>query len=155
MEDEEKKILIFCAGHPFKKDAGFGFHVSKALEKIQLPGNVEFIEVGESASEFPHEIEGKDKLIVVDVFQTNGKPGTIVRLKIEEVPVTVNGVTDVPKLHLLETLEEISISGKYPETLFIGVVPKDIKSTSPQLTPEVESKIPEVIDLIMKEITKK
>jgi len=153
MERNEKNILILCADYPFKRDAGFGFHVAKVLEKMQLPENVEFIEVGESASEFPHEIEGKDKLIVVDVFQTNGEPGTIVRLKPEEVPIIVNGITDVPKLHLLDTLAQISISGKCPETIFIGVVPKDIKTTSSQLTPEVENKIPEVIDLILKEVS--
>lgn len=153
MESEEKNILILCAGHPFKRDAGFGFHVAKVLEKMQLPGNVEFVEVGESASEFPHVIDGKDKLIIVDVFQIKDEPGTIVRLRPEEVPITVDGVTDVSKLHLLELLEEISISGKCPETLFIGVVPKDIRTTSPQLTPEVESKIPEVIDLILKEVS--
>jgi len=155
MESEKKNILILCAGHPFSSDAGFGFYVAKVLEKMELPGNVEVLEVGESASEFPYLIEGKDKMIVVDVFQTKDKPGTIVRLKPDEVPVTVNGVTDVAKFHLMDTLAQINISGKCPETIFIGVVPNDIKTTSPQLTPEVESKISEIIDLIMREITKK
>ena len=50
--------------------------------------------------------------------------------------------------------EEITVSGKCPETVFVGVVPKnvDAETPSPQLTPEVERRIPEVIDLIMKEI---
>jgi hydrogenase maturation protease len=151
----EKNILILCTGYPFTTDTGFGFLVSKVLQKMQLPENVEFLEVGESASEFPHIIEGKDKLIIIDVFQTKGKPGTIVRLKPEEVPVTVDGVTDVAKFHLMETLEQIKLSGKFPETIFLGVIPKDTKTehAQPQLSPEVESKIPEVIDLIMKEIS--
>jgi hydrogenase maturation protease len=154
MEKEEKNILILCTGYPFTTDRAFGFYVFKVLEKMKLPENVDLMEVGESASEFPYLIEGRDKLIVVDVFQTKDEPGTIVRLKLEEIPLTVNGVTDVAKFHLVETLEQIIISGKCPETIFIGVVPKDIKTTSPQLqlTPVVESKIPEVIELIMKEI---
>jgi Ni,Fe-hydrogenase maturation factor len=36
--------------------------------------------------------------------------------------------------------------------VFIGVVPREINVTSENLTPEIESKIPEVIDMIMKEI---
>ena len=154
METEKKNTLLLCTGYPFESDNGFGFHVAKVLEKMQLPDNVAFREVGESASMMPYLIEGKDKMIVVDVFQINDKPGTIVRLKPNEVPFTVNGVTDVAKFHLLETLDQIRISGgKCPETIFIGVVPKDIKTESLQITPEIESKIPEVIDLIMKEIT--
>lgn len=150
---KKKNILILCTGYPFETDRGFGLRVAKVLEKKQLPENVEFLEVGESASMIPSFIEGKDKMIVVDVFQTNDKPGAIVRLKPEEVPVTVEGVTDVSKFHLLETLEQIRISGKCPETIFIGVVPKDVKTTGSQLTPEIESKVPEVVELIMEEIT--
>lgn len=147
-----KSILILCAGYPYACDEGFGYHVAKVLENMNLPENVECLEVGGSASEFPYFIDGKDKMIVVDVFRAQGEPGTILRLKPEEVPITVDGVTDVPKFHLMETLEQIRISGKCPETLFIGVVPKDVKTTGLQLTPEIESKIPEVVELIMEEI---
>lgn len=147
-----KSILILCGGHPFACDEGFGYHVAKRLWEMELPENVECMECGHSASEVPHVIDGKDKMIFVDVFQTKDKPGTIVRYEPHEVPLTVNGVTDVPKLHLMELLHEIKVSGKCPETVFIGVVPKDIQTLSEKLTPEIESKIPEVIDLIMKEI---
>ena len=149
-----ESILILCTGYPYTCDTGFGYHVAKALEKMDLPENVECVEVGESASEFPHLIDGMDKMIVVDVFQTKDEPGTIVCLRPEEVPVTVDGVTDVAKFHLMETLEQIRMSGKCPETLFIGVVPKDVKTLGMQLSREIESKIPEVIDLIMEEISK-
>ena len=150
-----KSILILCTGYPYTCDTGFGYHVWKVLEKMKLPENVECLEVGESASEFDYLIDGRDKMIVVDAFQTKEEPGTIVRLKPDEVPVTVDGATDLGKFHLMETLEQINISGKCPETLFIGVVPKDTTDTpNPQLTPEIESKIPEVIDLVMEEVNK-
>jgi hydrogenase maturation protease len=123
---------------------------------MELPENVECLEVGESASEFDYLIDGRDKMIVVDAFRTKDDPGTIVRLKAEEVPVTVDGVTDLGKYHLMDTLEQITLSGKCPETLFVGVAPKDTQThtSTPQLTPEIEAKIPEVIDVILKEINK-
>jgi len=152
MEGIIKSVLILCTGYPYTCDTGFGYHVAKVLEEMDLPENVECIEVGESASEFPHLIDGMDKMIVVDVFQINAEPGTIVCLSPEEVPVTVNGVTDVAKFHLIETLEQIKMSGNCPETLFIGVVPKDVHTPDIQLSPEIESKIPEVIKLIMEKI---
>jgi hydrogenase maturation protease len=152
MEGKKKTILILCAGHPLRGDMAFGYRVAKILEKMQLPENVEVIEVGEAASEFPHLIEGKDKLIVIDVFRTKDETGTIVRFRPEEVPVTVNGVTDVAKYHLMETLWEISVSGKCPETIFIGVVPENTETVSSLLASVIEARIPEVVDLIMKEI---
>jgi len=148
----EKNILIFCCGYPWATDMAFGYHVSKVLEKMTLPDNVEFMEVGGSACMAPAYVEGMDKFIVVDVFKVHAEPGTVVRLKQEEVPITVNGKTDMDKFHLIEMLEQISISGKCPETIFIGVVPKDTRTLGEKLTPVVKKQIPKVIDLIMKEI---
>jgi len=99
---------------------------------------------------------GKDKLIVVDVFETGDTPGTIVKLKPEEVSLRIGQGSDMGKFHLMETLEEIQISGKCPETIFVGVVPKDVETITPKpsLTPEIEKRVPEVVDLIMEEISK-
>lgn len=148
----QKNILILCCGHPFFTDNGFGFHVAKALEKRGLPGNVDLMEVGFSACMVPHVIEGKDKLIIVDVFHTNDKPGTVVHLKQEEVPILVNGKTDTSKWHLMETLNGMRLLGDCPETVFIGLVPIDTETESEKLSPEVEGKVPIVVDMILKEI---
>lgn len=147
-----KNILLLCTGYPFTTDSGFGHHVAKVLEKMKLPDNVEFMDVGESACMMLSVIDGMQKLIVVDVFETGAPPGTLVRLKSEEVPLTVDGLTDVPKFHLIETLEQIRLIGKCPETIFIGVVPKDTTTESKELTPQIEKRIPEVVEMIFKEI---
>jgi hydrogenase maturation protease len=149
-----KNILILCTGYPYTCDTGFGYHVSRVLQEMELPENVECLEVGESACEIPHLIDGKDKMIVVDVFHTEDEPGTILRLRPGQVPLRLGTGSCMGKFHLFETLEEIRISGKCPETIFVGVVPKDIETQTPdpRLTPEIESKLSEVIDLIMKEI---
>jgi hydrogenase maturation protease len=151
-----KSILILFCGHPHACDDGFGYHVYQVLEKMDLPENVELLECGYSASESVWIIDGKDKMIVVDVFRSSHKePGTIVHMQREEVELTVNGSTDVPKYHLMEILDEINISGgKSPETVFIGVVPKEQNKKSEVCTPEVDEKIPEVVDMILQEINK-
>jgi hydrogenase maturation protease len=148
----KKNILILCCGYPYQTDKGFGYHVSKQLEKMNLPENVELMEVGESASMIPAFIADVEKLIVIDYFQTKDKPGTTVRLKTEEVPVTVDGLTDIAKSHFMDTLGHLKVIGKCPETIFIGVVPQDIQTESLSLTPEIEDKIPKVIDMILAEI---
>ena len=147
-----KKILILCCGYPYQTDKGFGYHVSKKMEKMNLPENVELLEVGESASMIPAFIADVGKLIVVDYFQTKDKPGTVVRLKIEEVPVTIDGLTDIAKSHFMDTLQHLKVMGQCPETIFIGVVPQDIQTEGLSLTPEIEEQIPKVIDMVLAEI---
>lgn len=149
----EKNILILCCGYPWATDMAFGYQVSKVLEKMKLPDNVDFLEVGGSACMVPAFVEGMEKLIVIDIFKVDAKPGTVVRLKPEEVPVTVGGITHIGQFRLLEMLDQIKISGKCPEAIFIGVVPKDTKTMGEKLTPVVKKQIPKVIDLIMKEIS--
>jgi hydrogenase maturation protease len=153
MEKDKKSILILCTGYRYGTDAAFGYHVSKVLEKMKFPENVQMMEVGEFASLIPNDIEIQDKLIVIDAFSTGDKPGTIVRLEPDEVPIPWDDATDVAKFHLLETLQQLYLLRKCPETIFIGVVPQDVKTVGTELTPEIEKKIPEVIDLIMKEIS--
>jgi hydrogenase maturation protease len=148
----KREILILCCGYPYETDKALGYRVSKILENMKLPENVEMMEVGESACMIPSVIAGKDKVVIVDVFQTKDSPGTVVRLKPQEVPVKVNGLTDIPKFHLMETLDQLAVIGDRPEVVFVGVVPKDIATFGDQLTPVVESKMQEVVDLVMKEI---
>jgi Ni,Fe-hydrogenase maturation factor len=69
------------------------------------------------------------------------------------MPIPWDDATDVARFHLLEILQQLVLMGKYPETALIGVVPKDVKTIGTELTPEIESKIPEVIDFILKEIS--
>jgi hydrogenase maturation protease len=149
----KKNILILCCGYPYATDAGFGYHIFKALEKMQLPGNVEIMEVGYSACMVPHVIEGMDRLIIVDAFYIEGEPGTILHLKPEEVPLkTLSGKTDTSKLHLMDELNMLKLSGGCPDTIFIGVIPKDSETESESLTPEVEEKIPVVIEMVLNEV---
>jgi hydrogenase maturation protease len=120
---------------------------------MNLPENVELLECGYSASECVFVIDGKDKMIVVDVFRSDKHPpGTVFCMKPEEVELIVDGLTDVPKLHLMEVLDQVAISGKCPETVFIGVVPKELHELSEEPTPEVKEKIPQVVDMILEEI---
>jgi hydrogenase maturation protease len=149
----EKNILIICCGFPHETDKGFGYYVFKSLEKIVFPDNVDLMEVGESACLIPGFIHGKDLLIVIDFYKTGEEPGTIVVLKRkEDVPLTTNGITDVPKLHFMETLEQIEVSGKLPQIIFLGVVPKDTVTSvaRPRLTSEVKKQVPKVAKMVKK-----
>ena len=151
----KKKILILCCGNPFACDVGFGPRVFEALQKTGVPPNVEIMEVGFSACMVPHIMETMDEMIIVDILHTNDEPGTLLRLTPEEVPLTLgDGRTDPAKMHTMETIHQLRLTNSCPETVFIGVVPKETSKESEELTPEIEAKIPEAVAMIMKEINK-
>jgi hydrogenase maturation protease len=150
-----KNILILGAGNPFACDDGFGCHVVSKLLEMDLPENVECWDCGYSASEFVHVIDGKDKMIFIDAFRSSTHEiGDVLRMTPEEIELSVDGIADVPKIHLIEVLDEIALSGKCPETILVGVVPKEINKTTEEMTPEIACKVPEVMDLILEEIKK-
>jgi hydrogenase maturation protease len=148
-----KNILILCCGYMYGCDNAFGYHVFKILEKMKLPDNVDIMEVGFSACMIPHVIDTMDKVIIVDVFDAQSEPGTILRIKAEELHLFIEVHKDPAKAHLMDTLDDIKLTGDLPETIFLGVVPLDFKTQSEQLTPEIEKKLPEVIDMILKEVS--
>jgi len=45
-----------------------------------------------------------------------------------------------------------NLSGNKPETIIFGITPKDYKTLSTELTPELKSSIQKIIKTILKEI---
>jgi len=154
-KEPNKNILILCAGYPYGRDAGFGSHVARALTAVGLPEHVECLEIGESISEAPNLIDGRDKIIIVDVLETTDVPGTVYRIRPEEIIDLSGGTVDAAKYHLLQTLYEFQLTGDCPEAVFVGIVPRDTKTPSQELTPEIAAKIPAVVKIIMEEISPK
>jgi hydrogenase maturation protease len=97
-------------------------------------------------------MEDRERVIIIDAVQGGEEPGTVYRLTRKDI--------DMGKTRLLSSLHEIdlpyvlnvaALMGKHIEPVIIGVEPKDI-SVGLELSPEIEAKIPEVIEMVMKEI---
>jgi hydrogenase maturation protease len=154
-KEPNKNILILCAGYPYGRDAGFGSHLARALTAVGLPEHVECLEIGESISEAPNLIDGRDKIIIIDVLETADEPGTVYRIQPEQIMDMLGGTVDPAKYHLLQTLYEYQVTGDCPEAVFVGIVPRDTKTLSQELTPEIAAKIPAVVKIIIEEISPK
>ena len=59
--------------------------------------------------------------------------------------------TSVHQIGILEVIHLSELVGETPETTIIGVEPKSL-DMSMELSPEVEAKIPRVIELVLEEI---
>lgn len=148
-------VLILGIGNILLQDEGAGVHVVRKLQHMSLSPEIEIIDGGTLGLDLFHYLEGRKKVILVDTIQTEQKPGTIYRFRPEEIQhithkekLSFHQVSFFDVLRLANFLDPI-----LPELIVIAVRPKDI-SPGMDLTPEIEAKIPTLIDFVMEEVKK-
>jgi hydrogenase maturation protease len=152
-EDSLARTVVLGVGNLLLRDEGVGVHVAHALERVTLPQDVEVIDGGCS----PHLPipDGVGKLIVVDAVRGGGEAGAIYRFRPQDVTTAPGVMTSVHQIGLLEVLSMAGYAGAGPwDIVIIGVEPKEI-DWGLELTPELEKKIPQLVELVLREIGEK
>jgi len=149
-----KKIVVLGCGNTLMGDDGVGIRVVERLQKMGLPDNVEIIEAGVGGMAILSWIEDADKAVIVDAVQTgNEPPGTVYEFTDRELPPSDMFMLSLHDLNLVDTINVGRIVQKMPgEIVIIGVEVKRVAEFTRELTPEVERAIPEVLDLVLKEL---
>jgi hydrogenase maturation protease len=147
-------ILVMGVGNLLLRDEGAGVHVAQRMMDMDLPPEVRVVEGGTDGFGLINIILEADRMILVDAVRGGGAPGSIYRFDVEDC----NPGPDVfrTSVHQVSILEVISLSGligKTPKTTIIGVEPKSLEMGM-ELSPEVEAKIPRIIQMILEEIEK-
>ena len=146
-----KKVIIIGIGNLILRDEGVGVHAVRALEGRELPPGVEVIDGGTATMELLPVFQEAERIIVIDALRGGAQPGTIYRLS----PDDLMGETERPlSLHQVGLLEVLGMArqlGGDPAVVIIGVEPKKI-SWGMELTPEVEARLPRVIDAVFEEL---
>lgn len=151
-EQSLKQTVVLGVGNELLSDEGVGVHVIREMQKLNLPPEIEIMEGGTEGFGLINIITSTDRLVIIDSLKGGNAPGTIYKFNIEEAPKTLDIFkTSVHQIGILEVIHLSGLIGKTPETTVIGVEPKDI-STGMELSKEVKTKIPKIIDLVLKEI---
>lgn len=153
------RIMVLGVGNILLKDEGFGIHVvwemQKSRAKLKIPPHVEIIDGGTLGLDLLHVIEGVDRLIVVDIINTEEPPGTIFRFRPQDIETVSTKKISFHQVTLFDVLHMAESSGKAPpDAMIIAVQPKEV-NWGMELTDELKKKIPEVIKLVVKEISGK
>jgi len=149
-----QKIVVLGVGNLLLSDEGIGVHVANELMKMDLPPEVSVVEGGTDGFRLLNVITEADRLIVVDAVKGGAEPGSIYRFDINEVRNCPSGFrTSVHQIGILEVIDLSGLIGKTPHTTVIGIEPKSL-DMSMELTSEIKSKIPRIIDLIFEELRK-
>jgi hydrogenase maturation protease len=149
------KIVIIGVGNLLLKDEGVGVHVVQELRKKGLPSTVEVHDGGVAGIGLLDFFPGASKVLLIDAADMNLTAGALVRFTPEEVAGRIEGprfsAHDIGLLEVLELARALDQSP--PQVVIFGIQPKEI-SWGTELSPEVQASIPQVTDLILKEIQK-
>jgi len=146
-----KRTLVVGVGNLLLKDEGVGIHAVRRLEQMQLPDHVQLIDAGTSAIDFISDIQNADKVIFVDAVKAGGEPGSIYRLTKEDIAARTGSQLSLHEIGVLEALNMAECLGGCGEVVIIGIEPKEM-TWGMELSSELESKLPELIECVLTEI---
>ena len=146
------RITVLGIGNLLLKDEGIGVHLVQKLAGMVDNTKVNAIDAG-TYPDFMALIDiSIDKLIVVDAVKAGNEPGTIYRLTLDDLDLDSTSPISLHEMGVLDSLKTMALFDRLPEsTVIVGIEPKTIEFGL-DLSPEVEEKLPELINLVLKEI---
>jgi hydrogenase maturation protease len=141
--------FVLGIGNVLLRDEGVGCHVAHALEEIPLT-DVKIIDVG-TYPDVLQFVENTDKLVIVDAVKGGGLPGQIYRFHLEDITLEQKPFLSLHDMDLVDNLILMQLWHNISETVIIGVEPREI-SWGLELSPEIQGKMPQIIDTILSEL---
>jgi coenzyme F420 hydrogenase subunit delta len=146
------EIVVAGCGNPLFADDGFGPAVIEELQKLTLPDNVKVVDAGLGGPHFIFTLldpEVTKRLIIVDIADYGAEPGSITKLRIEDLPP--GSYRDAHSWDLAEPLQRIK--DKIDITI-IGCQPKRVTDPDMEigLSDEVSKAIPKAVRIVLETI---
>ncbi|MDM8515351.1 HyaD/HybD family hydrogenase maturation endopeptidase [Desulfobacterales bacterium HSG16] len=152
---EQPHIMILGVGCLLLTDEGFGIHVINRLNReYNFSENVSVVDGGVLGMNLMGTISEADRLIVVDVIRNGGEPGTLYRIDHEDIPERIRAKNSLHQIDFLEALTLCQALDHVPETVILGVEPKDMTNYGIQPTPLISSKIEQMLKMVIEETEK-
>ena len=151
-----KKIKIIGLGNPFRGDDAVGNLVARQLLPHQGP-SVSIIEGGVAGLNLLHEMEGTDKLILIDAVSSQSEEGTITRFTVPQDLDTIGRLAwspSGPSTHdwgLQEALTLANTMGDLPPYVVIYGIELGRVDHGFELSPKVAEAVLAVANRIVNE----
>ena len=147
------KTLVLGVGNLLLQDEGAGV---RALEEFSgrytLPDGVELLDGGTSGLELLQHLEGRDRLIVIDVVRSGQPPGSVLRMEGTEVPALFRQKISPHQLGIADLLATAQLTGILPgKLLLLGIEPKSM-DTGLTMSEEVVRGLKLLVDMLAQEL---
>ena len=152
VDKHNPRITILGIGNLLLKDEGVGIHIIQELDSKIDDMNVNVVDGGTSP-DITSLVDGRvDKLIIIDAVKADDRPGTVYRFVPDDLAAGSVSPISLHEIGVLDSLKIMTLLDSQPKsTVIIGIEPKTI-DYGIGLSPEVDEKLPEVINLVLKEI---
>ena len=148
-------ITILGIGNIIYSDDGIGIRVVEKLERdYNFPDNVLVVDGGILGINLLGVIANAGRMIVVDTVLNHGKPGDLHRLEHDEIPNRILAKNSLHQVDLIEALTLCSALDHVPQTTIIGVEPKDLDTLSEEMTPEIASRLDDLVEAVLDELVR-
>lgn len=146
-------ITVLGIGNVLLSDEGLGVvAVKRFSEEYEVPENVKVMDGGTLGLDLMYFLEGTEKLLVVDAVAGGNPPGTLYKIKNEEVKKYFKNKVSMHEIGFQEVMALMELRG-FPlkEVVIIGLEPKSLE-LSLNLSREIEEKIPVLLEEIAKQL---
>ena len=123
------KTLIIGIGNSLMTDDGAGVHVIEALEKMNLPADVELMDGGTLGFTLLESVETADRLIVVDAANLEAEPGTVQVFENEKMDAYLSSCrrSSVHEVNLMDVMSAAKFRGTMPaDYALVGIKPAEV-----------------------------
>lgn len=145
-------VLVLGLGNAIMADDGVGPRVVELLlHQGGLPDGVELLDGGTLGLDLLPRLEDVQRLIIIDAVETGQPPGSLVRLRGDEVPLALETKLSPHQMGLKDLLAVARLMDQLPsEVVLIGVQPAVIEMDT-ELSPVVESRLLELASMVRQE----
>jgi hydrogenase maturation protease len=148
------QTLVLGLGNTIMSDDGIGPKVIEQLQQAAgLSEGVTLLDGGTLGLDLLPQLEGVQRLIIVDAVEIGKPAGTCVRLAGDEVPMALETKLSPHQMGMKDLLAVARLMDQLPEEIvLIGVQPACLEMDT-ELTPPVAAAIPTLIAMLHAELS--
>jgi len=144
-------VLVLGLGNILLRDEGVGVHVVRALERANLPPEVELCDGATAGLDLLDALAGRRKVVVIDALGGEHPPGTVLRMSGDDLAgasAALRSLHDAGLADLLWFARRLRIEP--PEVAVIGIRPYEI-DWGLELSPPMARLLPRLVELVLEE----
>ncbi|MDH3291207.1 MAG: HyaD/HybD family hydrogenase maturation endopeptidase [Gemmatimonadota bacterium] len=145
-------LLILGLGNVLCGDDGLGIAAVELLrQQHEIPIGVRVVDGGTLGLALLSQFEATDDVVLVDAVQTDGQPGSFVRLEGDDVGPAVRSRLSCHQVGVADLLDALRWLGSYPRrVVLLGLVPESLDVRVAR-SAAVERQMPRLVQGIVEE----
>ncbi len=146
------KTLVLGIGNVLMGDEGVGVEVVRRLEDEPLPPHVELLDGGTGSFALLEPMRRADRIVLVDAAVDEAPPGAVRRLAPRFSRDYPRSLT-AHDIGLKDLLDAFHLMGDAPEVVLFAISVVPPAEPRLELSPPVAAAVPEVVRMVVREVT--